>query len=386
MRRRLLALGLLLAPLTLAVVLRSGLDRYADRMLNRVVAAGPPAADPSSRRLHNSLVVADLHADTLLWSRGLAWRADRGQVDLPRLVQGNVALQVFGVVTSTPFPQTMTTNVDLLDTAALLAFAHGWPASTWFSPLGRALAQARQLVDATQGTELRVVKTRAELEEVLAARAAGSPVVGALLGTEGAYPLEGQVENLLSLYAEGFRLLGISHFTDNAVAGSAHGWSRGGLTQLGRVVVARADEMGFTLDLAHASPAAFDQALALSHHPVVVSHTGVQATCPGPRNLTDEQLRAVARTGGVVGIALFEGAVCGTDVAATVSAMEHALRVAGPDHVGLGSDFDGAVTTPIDAAGWVEVTHALRARGHPDDVVARVMGGNVLRVLRANLR
>ena len=118
---------------------------------------------------------------------------------------------------------------------------------------------------------------------------------------------------------------------------------------------------------------------------MVVSHTGVRGTCDNRRNLSDAQLRAVARTGGVVGIGFWDTAVCGDDARAVARAIGHAVRVAGADHVGLGSDFDGAVTTPFDASGLPQVTQALLDAGMAEDDIARVMGGNVVRLLRQSL-
>ena len=139
------------------------------------------------------------------------------------------------------------------------------------------------------------------------------------------------------------------------------------------------------VDVAHASRAAVAQILRLARRPVVSSHGGVRATCEVNRNLTDDELRGVARTGGVVGIGYWEGAVCSTRPEAIAAAIAHAAGVAGVDHVGLGSDFDGAVTTGFDAAQLAAVTQALLDRGLSDHDVAKIMGGNVMRVLRAGV-
>ncbi|MFI5008216.1 MAG: membrane dipeptidase, partial [Solirubrobacterales bacterium] len=101
--------------------------------------------------------------------------------------------------------------------------------------------------------------------------------------------------------------------------------------------------------------------------------------------LSDEQLKAVARGGGVVGIGYWPTAVCGDDAAAIARSIRHAARVAGIDHVGIGTDFDGAVTVPFDAAGHVLVTEALLQQGFSEDEVSQVMGGNVLRLLAETL-
>ena len=139
------------------------------------------------------------------------------------------------------------------------------------------------------------------------------------------------------------------------------------------------------LDLAHASPRTIADALAIATRPVVVSHTGVKGTCNNRRNLSDNELRGIARTGGVVGIGYWAEAVCGTDSAAIARAVRYAVNVAGIDHVGLGSDFDGAIAAPFDTTGLVLVTEALLAQGFSDEEIAKIMGGNAIRVLLQSL-
>jgi membrane dipeptidase len=153
--------------------------------------------------------------------------------------------------------------------------------------------------------------------------------------------------------------------------------------------VRRLEERRILLDLAHASPRTIADAVALAQRPVVVSHTGVKGTCDNVRNLSDDELRGVARTGGVIGIGFWgrrgEGAVCGEDAGAVARAIRYAVDVAGVDHVGLGSDWDGTVSVPFDAAGLVELTDALLAAGFSDEDVTKVMGGNAVRLLSTAL-
>jgi microsomal dipeptidase-like Zn-dependent dipeptidase len=180
-------------------------------------------------------------------------------------------------------------------------------------------------------------------------------------------------------------MIGLAHFFDNPVAGSSAGAEKHGVTKLGREVLARMQALGIALDLAHVSPASVADALSLSTKPVVVSHTGVQATCPGPRNLSDEQIRGVAATGGVMGIAYFEGAVCGTGVNHIVRAMRHVKDLVGAQHLALGSDFDGAVTTAFDTTALAAIVEGLLTDGWSEDEIRGVMGENALRVLGETL-
>jgi microsomal dipeptidase-like Zn-dependent dipeptidase len=199
------------------------------------------------------------------------------------------------------------------------------------------------------------------------------------------HALGGRIASVDTLFAAGVRVFGLAHMFDNAVAGSAHGWHKGGLTPFGEQVLARIDSLGGIMDLAHASPAAIRHVLARTHRPVIFSHTGVAATCPGPRNVSDDVLVAVAARGGLVGIGFWEQAVCGRDVDAIARAIRHAVDVAGIEHVALGSDWDGAVRTPFDAAGLPALTAALRRAGFEDDEIRWVMGDNVRRFLAAHL-
>ena len=125
--------------------------------------------------------------------------------------------------------------------------------------------------------------------------------------------------------------------------------------------------------------------LRIARRPVVSSHGGVQASCKVNRNLTDDEIRGIARTGGVIGIGYWEAAVCSTSPAAVARAIAHVRDLVGVAHVGLGSDFDGAVTTGFDTAHAVGITQALLDRGFTPEEIGQVMGGNVLRLLHAGL-
>ena len=206
-----------------------------------------------------------------------------------------------------------------------------------------------------------------------------------MLATEGLHPLEGKLENLDRLYDAGFRITGLTHFFDNEIGGSAHGWDKGGLTPFGKQVIQRLEEKKIIVDLAHASPKVIDDVLAMAQRPVLVSHTGVQGTCPGPRNLSDAHVKAIAAKGGVIGIAYFHGAVCDLNAAGIVRAIQHAVKLAGVKHVALGSDFDGAIRVAFDTTGLVLLTQGLLEAGFSESDIADIMGGNIKRLLLAQL-
>jgi membrane dipeptidase len=377
----------LLGALVAAVVLFFGLLPAAvERHYNRVVPAGRA---PSARALdlHRGLRIVDLHADSLFWDRELLRRGSRGQADVPRLIEGNVAVQGFTVVTQVPRALNNLRNSADSDLVGWLFFAQLRPPRTWWSRLERALHQAEQLrgAAARSGGRLALIETRAGLDAYLGRRQRDPQTVAGFLGAEGAQALGGDLANLPRLRQAGFRMIGLAHFFDNEFAGSAHGVAKGGLTPRGRELVARLQETGLLVDLAHSSPQTIRDVLAMARRPVISSHGGLKGTCDNPRNLDDEEVRGIARTGGVVGIGYWDTAVCGSDPRAVARAVRYAVDLVGADHVALGSDFDGAVTTPFDASGLARVTDALLEAGLDEDQVRAVMGESALRVLSETL-
>jgi microsomal dipeptidase-like Zn-dependent dipeptidase len=386
MLRRILVSALVF--LAVAIVLAfSFLPGIVDRRMNTIGAAPHLTVSPAARALHASLTVADMHADQLLWSRDPLARADHGHVDVPRMTDGNVALQVFSVVTKTPKNQNYDNNTGETDNITLLAIVQRWPVAAWTSLRARAIHQAARLQDAVQRSNgsLVLVTDSTSLQAFLAKRSSTPNAHAALLAIEGLHALDGQLASVDTLFAHGFRMMGLTHFFDNEVAASAHGVTHGGLTPLGRQVVQRMESLRILVDLAHASPQTITETLAMATRPVVVSHTGVAATCPGPRNLTDEQLSAIAANGGVVGIGYWDAAVCALGAASIAKAIRHAVNVAGIDHVGLGSDFDGATSTPFATDGLAEITQALIDQQFTPEEIGKIMGGNVLRLLMQGL-
>ncbi|HEV8182294.1 MAG TPA: membrane dipeptidase, partial [Candidatus Angelobacter sp.] len=319
--------------LLLVVVLVVGwllLPGIVERHFNRTLHPPPYQPSAQAQALHRRLTIADLHGDSLLWGRNLLRRSSRGHIDLPRLADGNVAIQAFTVVTTSPRGLNIYQNSDSTDLIRYIAIFEGWPPRTWSSPRQRALYQAgrlQQFADQSKGA-LVIVRTRSDLQKFLTTRASTHAVAG-FLGAEGAQPLEGRLENLDDLYAAGFRMMAPTHFTDTAVGGSAAGMSKGGLTALGRDWVRAMETRHMLIDLAHASPATLRDVTALATRPLIVSHTGVKGTCNNPRNLSDDELRAVARTNGVIGIGLWNTATCGSDARATARAIHYAVDIVG---------------------------------------------------------
>jgi microsomal dipeptidase-like Zn-dependent dipeptidase len=193
------------------------------------------------------------------------------------------------------------------------------------------------------------------------------------------------LENLDLLFDAGIRMMAPTHYFDNEFGGSAQGLHKGGLTEKGRELIRRMEQRRIIVDLAHASDQTISDVVGMSTRPVLVSHTGVKGTCNNPRNLSDEQLKSIAATGGVIGIGYWETATCGDDAQAIARAIRYTADLIGIEHVALGSDFDGAVATAFDTTGVAQVTDALLAQGFSEDQIRLVMGGNVLRLLTQTL-
>ncbi len=373
--------------------------------------------------------VLDLHADSLMWGRDLLEDGTgTGHADVPRLARGQVALQVFTVFTVTP-PDTAPCLTPAPDgsprdgcvdgagpnlTALLQFLILGRPGealSARATVEGRAQAFTR-LVQRSQGGphELLAIRDVADLRELVRRRRAGEGVIGALLGLEGAHPLdpdrvEAEVEWLHGL---GYRMVGLVHRFDNAFAGASEGVQAGPLTAAGERLVAALQARGMVVDVAHLSPAALQRAAALASRPVVYSHGGIAANCRDPhglsasagqeecdrdRNLTAPDVRALAENKAIIGIGYWHEAVGTRSVASVISAMERTaavLRAAGVAdpvrHLAIGSDFDGFVTTAVDATGHpIVLAAAERALGagaarrigwmNACEALARALGG-----------
>jgi microsomal dipeptidase-like Zn-dependent dipeptidase len=363
------------------------LPAAGERWVNRVRKPPPYGASERARALHKTLTVADMHADSLMWDRSILERAERGHVDLPRLVEGGVALQVFSVVTKVPAGSNYQSNDDRSDRITLVAVAERWPFNTWSSLKERAFYQARKLDDAAARSDgkLVIIKTAGDLARFLERRKSEPQLVAGLLSLEGAHALEADPSNVEAFYDAGFRMMAPTHFFDNEWGGSAHGINKIGLTDKGREMVRRMEARGMIVDLAHASERTIADVLSIATRAVVVSHTGARGVCDNQRNLSDAQLKGVAATGGVIGIGYWDAATCGTDAASIARSIRYTANLVGADHVALGSDFDGAVTEPFDTTGLVEITDALLAEGFSDDEVRMIMGGNFVRLLSETL-
>jgi membrane dipeptidase len=363
------------------------IPRLVDENQNKVLTKPPYSASERALNLHKQLTIVDLHADSLLWGRDLLERSTYGHVDIPRLSDGNVALQVFSLPTKSPHGLNIESNEDKSDDIFWLTLVDRWPPATWRSLTARALYQARRLHQFATGSRggFVVIGSSADLSSYLERRRSNGRITAGLLSIEGAHALDGKLENLDVLYRAGYRMMSPSHFFDNDIGGSAAGVHKTGLTEKGREWVRQMEARRMIIDLAHASPQTIADVLAIATRPLVVSHTGVKGTCDNNRNLTDDQMLAVAARGGLIGIGYWDTATCGTDARAIVKAMRYLSDRVGAEHVTLGSDFDGAITAPFDTTGLVEITEAMLQAGYSEREIRMIMGENAIAFLKANL-
>jgi len=353
--------------------------------VNLVEEHEPYEISDEARDLHSTLTVVDLHSDTMLWGRNPLKRRSTGHVDVPRMVEGNMALQVFSSTTKSPAGQNYESNsADARDQLTPVTVLGLWPIKSWTSIYERAVHQARELYAAEEQAPkaLLVVTSRSDLDALLEARAEGKPLVGGILLTEGSHPLEGDLTNVQKLYDEGYRIMGLQHFFDNRLGGSLHGQSGDGLTEFGKAAVSEMERLGIIIDVAHSSPAVVRNVLTLSNRPIIVSHTGLKGACDSPRNLEDDLMKEIAAKGGLIGIGFWDAAVCDYTPAGIVRSIRYGIDLLGVDHVALGSDYDGSTTVLMDAAEIPALTHEMLNAGFTEEEIRKVMGENAVRLLR----
>ncbi len=386
MGKKLLKFIIGLAVLYVLVILI--LPGIIDKRMNKNAQNPPYIVSEEAQQVFNSLdFIADLHCDALLWKRNLNKKHTYGHVDIPRLIEGKVALQAFTIVSKVPFGINFHANDTDSDMLKLHSFAIGRGPSSWFNVTNRAISQCRELkkFEGKSDGKFRIIYSAEDLQKYLEDRNNQPQISAGFLGIEGLHALGGDIKNVDVLYNAGVRMMAPVHFQDNELGGSAHGETHEGLSDFGKQVLAKIAEKNIILDVAHSSPKMLDDIIQVYHKPIITSHTGVYGTCPSPRNLSDKHLKAIAQSGGLIGIALFEGAVCGPDASATAKAMKYAVDLVGADYVALGSDYDGAVTAPFDITGLNILVEAMLKEGLTPEQIRLIMGENVKRFWLDNL-
>jgi len=384
---RYFAIALVLVLIMVLAIVQWVVPGIIESEMNVVKAHAPYSIRPEIQSFHDGLFITDLHADSWLWKRDLLRESSIGHIDLPRLKRGNVALQVFSATTKSPSGQNYDQNTGESDNITSLAIAQLWPIRTWFSIYERARYQLSKLYGFARASEgdLMIIRTVADMRTLISRRLAGEKVVGSIFLTEGAHALEGNLENLDRLFAEGLRITGLTHFFDNRLGGSLHGVSRAGLTPFGKDVVRRANELGIIIDVAHASPQMVSDVLDISDKPVMLSHGGVEGVCDRGRNLADALMQRIAAKGGIIGIGYWDGAVCDFTPEGVVKSIRYAIDLLGIDHVALGSDYDGTTEVLFDTSELAILTQTMLDEGFTDSEVRQVMGQNAMDFFLLNL-
>lgn len=372
-------------------------------------ASAAEALDPGlmrrARALHERAIVVDTHVDTPLLMSGrdffIGRRNDRGHLDLVRMKEGGVDAVFMAVFVSNEFDDR--------------------------SPAQRAL-QTIALIHQQVGLSSALAEMAYSSADIRRIHATGRRAV--LIGMENGGPVEGSLEKLRIFQRLGVRYITLTHNKSNPICDSSTDEPRwGGLSPFGIELVAEMNRLGMMIDVSHISDDAFFDVIEHSRAPVIASHSGARALCSSPRNLSDEMLAALAAGGGVVHIIFYSGFLSdgyaeqeaaarerlrpqferlreeaegdrglfyaramslwgehapeppGIDV--LIDHIEHAVRVAGIDHVGLGSDYDGAGSFPPgleDVSGYPLITYHLLGRGYAEEDVLKILGGNLLRV------
>ena len=361
---------------------------YLEKTMNSVSPHSPYVVSEQAKTLHASLLIGDWHADSALWDRDLSKQYDYGHVDIPRMQQGNMALQMFTTVTKSPAGQNYDSNkTSARDNITSLVVIQGWPIKTWNSLTERALFQSEKIHNLARrdGENFMLIQSQTDLAIFLERRALNPSLIGGLLGTEGSHALDGNVDNIQRLYDSGFRMMSLQHFFDNKLGGSLHGLSGLGLTEFGRQAVTQMLALDIMIDVSHSSESVVRDTLGLSDQPLLVSHTGFQGHCDSPRNISDLLMQKIAEQGGLIAVGFWDGAICDNTPKSVAAAINYGIQLVGADHVALGSDFDGSITPGFDTSELVAITHELLESGATESQIRQVMGGNMVLFLQKNL-
>lgn len=366
------------------------------------------------RSLHFSSLVADAHNDVLLRvmaGRDISTRSREGHSDLVRLNQGGVDVQVFSV----------------------------WMSQEYET--GKGFRQANQMIDSLESIinrnpgRIALARGAREAEQIVAGKK-----IAALIGVEGGHPIENRLDYLGQLYARGMRYMTLTWNNSTPWATSAKDETERpdslphkGLTEFGKQIIRRMNELGVMVDLSHVGEQTFYDALAVTSKPVILSHSSVYALAPYFRNVKDDQIRAVAKNGGVMCINFYAGfldsayegkaAAVRTEKSRLVDSVktlytdadhadqiidsllagelnavrpplstlidhiDYVVRLVGDDYVGLGSDFDGVSALPKemdDVTFLPNIARELKNRGYSDVSIRKILGGNFMRVFAAS--
>lgn len=326
-----------------------------------------------ARQLHSHMITIDTHGDTpMLMEQAettydFTVRAERALVDLPKMQDGGLHASFMVAYV----PQGV---CDEKGHAAAFDLAN------------RTLDALERSINATQDK----VVLCATAEEIRQAFRNGKKAI--IRGLENAYPLAQDLSRITHFAQRGVRYITLCHNGDNEVCDSAarSQGRHGGLSAFGREVVKEMNRLGILIDVSHCGSSTVRDVVALSTTPIIASHSSCRALCDHPRNLTDDEIRAIAATGGVVQLCMYSGFVLKNGKDATVlnfvDHICHAMNLVGADHIGIGTDFDGdgEVIGCRDASTVIRITMELIRRGVNEVDLRKIWGGNILRLLEGS--
>ena len=331
-----------------------------------------------AEKLHRESIVIDGHCDTILslmnrqdWpgykKRDFFTRSDRGHIDLPRLKEGGVTCQVMAIYIQPQYKPARSARraMEMLDTF-------------------------HALLD--ESDDFKLATTARDIEE---AKAMGKTC--ALLSIEGGEAVEGSLSLLRCYYRLGVRAMGLTWNQRNDIADGVGEKSGGsGLTDFGVSLVKEMERIGMLVDVSHLSESSFWAVANLAERPFIASHSNCRALASHPRNLTDKQIEALAKKGGVIGVVCCPAFVDLSRDTFTLKRLcdhiDHLKSVVGVDHIGIGSDFDG-YGAPLggqdapkvvlkDVSEMPKITEELVSRGYTEEEIKKILGGNWLRVYK----
>ena len=326
-----------------------------------------------AQRLHDRILSLDTHCDTPMFfpqDVDFGRRDEKILVDLPKMTEGRLDATI--MVCYLPQPkqgETFQQNVSF-DVSGPKAYA-----DLIFDKIGQIVEKNADAVA--------LARTPDELWQN---KRAGKKSI--MLGIENGLALEGNLQNIRHFHERGIVYITLCHNGDNDICDSARGsQTHNGVSAFGEKVIREMNHLGIMVDLSHAHEKSFYDALDISETPIVCSHSSARALCDHPRNLTDDQMRALARKGGVCQITLYHGFLLKEGEATILDAMrhlDHAIQVMGIDHVGLGTDFDGdgGIRGLADASELTLFTRQLLARRYSEQDIQKIWGGNFLRVMQ----
>ena len=326
-----------------------------------------------AKRTHASTLTLDTHCDTpMFFSQGIRFeeRDPRILVDLHKMDDGRQ-----DAVTMVAYLPQPAEGQKFADVAQFGTESPKDYADLIFDKI--------EDIAASNALHLSIARTPADLYE---AKRLGRKSI--MLGIENGLAIEDSLDNIDHFAHRGMVYMTLCHNGDNAICDSARRskGTHGGVSAFGAEVIRRMNDLGVMVDMSHAGEKSFYDALSISRAPIVCSHSNCRALCDVPRNLTDDQLRAIARKGGVVHITLYHGFLRTAGEASILDAiahMEHAISIMGTDHVGIGTDFDGdgGVSGMADSSEMINFTRMLLRRRYSPEDIALIWGGNWLRVM-----